>query len=319
MRHYRRVIQIRAEDSPNVKLALRQRELGQEITGQQILPGVLSWDEYKKRRATWDKVRQCIGLDAEFYEGSELLLYPPDWLNASYEAARSRPAATDKSRRWLGCDPAEGGDKSSWAVTDAWGLLDLVSLKTPDTNFIPRQTLALMAKWNVQAEDAFFDAGGGGKQHADRLRDMGHEVCVVRFGESLSLDPKRGVHQLGTRVEIKEERYVYLNRRAQMYGELSELMDPAREDGVFAIPAHLGDARHGDSCSLREQLAPMPKLYDKEGRQRMLPKNKQSEDSKEKTLVELIGHSPDEADALVLSVHARLHPRRRTAMAGAVT
>jgi len=54
----------------------------------------------------------------------------------------------------------------------------------------------------------------------------------------------------------------------------------------------------------------MDKLWDKEGRRRMRAKNrvgKEGEERGEKTLVELIGHSPDEADAVVLACHAMLH------------
>jgi hypothetical protein len=92
-RFYRRVIQIRAVDSPNVKLGLAQAEAGLPDTGlaadgMPLLPGVLDYAEYLKRRATWDEVRQCVGLDAEFWAGADVLLYPPQWLNLAEEYYR---------------------------------------------------------------------------------------------------------------------------------------------------------------------------------------------------------------------------------------
>ena len=73
MKYHRRVITIRAEDSPNVRLALAQRAAGKVPTGKVLVPGVLTWEQYLHHRATWDKMRQCIGLDAKFYLGAELL------------------------------------------------------------------------------------------------------------------------------------------------------------------------------------------------------------------------------------------------------
>src|SRR5690606_23172595 len=55
-RYYRKVIQIKGSDSPNVRAK------------KHILDGVLDYHEYVKRRTTWPKQRQVIGLDAEFFQ-----------------------------------------------------------------------------------------------------------------------------------------------------------------------------------------------------------------------------------------------------------
>ena len=65
--------------------------------------------------------------------------------------------------------------------------------------------------------------------------------------------------------------------------------------------------------SLREQLTPIPLQYDEEGRMWLLHKNKRDQDDERPTLTELIGHSPDEADAFVLAVYGQFYkaaPRR---------
>lgn len=301
IRYHRKVIRIRATDSPNVRLALAQIERGIEPTHETVVPGVLSWREYQNRRANWDKVKQCVSLDAEFYEGSELLLYPPDWLNLAEERARTLPRV--RKAKGGGCDPAEGGDRTSMAAVDEFGLIEQVSKKTPNTDLIVQEAIAFMRKHEIPPDRFVFDRGGGGKQHADRMRGMGYNVRSVGFGEGLAPDPRYGKAPVRIRKEEKECRYEYLNRRAQMYGELSESLDPDLPGVRFAIPA--------EYTELRRQLAPMPKLYDKEGRLFMLPKNKRNPDptnpSTEKTLVELIGCSPDEADSLVLACHGMWH------------
>src|SRR5437667_99689 len=86
--YHRRVIRIPAEDSPNVRLGLAQRARGIEPTHEVLIPGMLTLAEYDLRRATWDKRRQCVGLDARFWEGAELLLFPPERLARAAAVAR---------------------------------------------------------------------------------------------------------------------------------------------------------------------------------------------------------------------------------------
>lgn len=307
MSYYRKVIRIRAEDSPNVRRELLCQAGVPESEWPSETPGVLTWAEYQQRRQTWDKIRQCVGLDAEFYEGAEILLFPPEWLN---RAERLAAALHGKPRRAqaIGCDPGEGGANTAWSVVDEYGLMHLLSMKTPDTSVIRSQTLALMREYNVPAEKVIFDRGGGGKQIADDLRADGHRVQTVAFGEALVLEPRRSMVMVEEKIETKEDRYAYVNRRAEMYGELSLLMDPSRNETGFAIPAEYAE--------LRRQLAPIPKTYDREGRLKLLPKNKNTPGSTEKTLIELLGCSPDEADSLVLAVHGLLDKVKRV-VAGA--
>jgi hypothetical protein len=315
--YYRKVIKVRAQDSPNVKLGLAEQRAGKKPTNRMIIPGVLQWTDYVKRRLTWDKVRQCIGLDAEFWEGADALMFPPDWLNhAETLANQLRKHFGNKRRqaRAIGVDPAEGGDKTAMAAVDEYGLIELVSKSTPDTNVIPREALDFARRHGVEPEFIVFDRGGGGKQHADRLRASGHNVRTVAFGEAISIEPQHGVIQVEARLENREERYVYRNRRAEMYGTLRMLLDPNTPGTAFALtgyqpsPAdYTGFALPGEYEELRIQLSPIPMLWDAEGRLKLPPKNKRSPNSEEVSLTELIGCSPDEADALVLAIHGMTH------------
>lgn len=317
-RYYRRVIRIKATDSPNVRLALAQIRAGEVPTGEELVPGVLGYAEYQRRLETWDAVRQCYGLDAEFYVGAELLLFPPEWLNYAEQVALGL-SRRERKARGVGIDPAEGGDKTAMAAVDEYGVLEMVSVKTPDTSIIEGRVIAFLDKHGVPGDRCCIDRGGGGKQLADNLRarvfpGVGNRLRGIRtvgFGEAPTLEVKRGAHLLDARRNIIEERGTFVSRRAEMYWDLSNLLDPARERLIdprlspakgFGIPAvGVGD--------LRRQLAVIPKLYDRDGgRLRLPPKNRTGTTHKgEKTLIELIGHSPDEADALVLAVHAMLH------------
>lgn len=310
VRHSRKIIRIKATDSPNIRLALSQLERGERVTHETIVPGVITYQQYVDRRNSYDKVKACISLDAEFYEGSELLWFPPVWLDMSVE--RARWLVKGRKAKAGGCDPAEGGDKTAMSAIDEYGLIELVSRKTPNTDDVVREAKAFMIKHGIPPDRFCFDRGGGGKQHADRMRADGLPVRSVGFGESLVPELKYGRPPVRIRRGEKEERYEYLNRRAQMYGELSEALDPGLPGIRFAIPEEYAE--------LRRQLAPIPKMYDQEGRMKMLSKNKRNPDpanpSTEKTLIELIGCSPDEADSLVLAYHALRH-RSNTPVLGA--
>lgn len=311
MTYHRKVIRIKGSDSPNVRRALFEIEHGLPVSHEEVVPGVLSYSEYLYRLKYWDKIRVCIGIHAEFYEGAEVLLYPPEWLNLSEQRALElkghaglNPAVA------IGIDPAEGGDKTAMAAVGYKGLVELVSRKTPDTNVIVNEAIAFMIRHKVIAQNVAFDKGGGGTQHAQRMRAQGHPgVRAIGFGEAVIREVTRRAPQIKEKMQEREERYEYLNRRAQMYGELSELMDPSINDHPFAIPK--------EYTELRRQLAPIPKWYDKEGRLFLPPKNRKPGQRKEDgilTLTDLLGCSPDEADATVLAVHAMLHkPIKRVA------
>lgn len=346
IRYYVKVIHIGATDSPSVRCALAQKSIGLPIDTREVedrCPGVLTYEEYVQRLATWDSVRKCIGLDGKFWEGSEVLMYPPEWLDRAERLnlfLRNRP----RIARGMGVDPGEGTANTAIAIVDELGLIELYSEKTLDTSRIIDMVLEKMHQYHLTPERVLFDRGGGGKQHVDRMRANGFNVRSVGFGDKPSIEPQRHKTQYRQKVESKERRYAYFNKRAEMYGELRNLFDPwisdnrrstenldarlgtenqsayeevAQEYGRivgdikgFAIPA---EYQH-----LRAQLAPIPLRFDLE-RLKLPPKHRKDNDNKrEKTLEEIIGHSPDEADALVLAVHAMQTISNTRTIAGAV-
>lgn len=303
--YYRKVIRIKAEHSPNVRLALAQKEAGLPITHETLVPGVVRYSDYLQRRSEWDQMRQCIGLDAEFYEGDEVKLFPPTRLAAAQTLwAEEHQFLKNRKALAMGIDPAEGGDSTSIAIVDALGLIELVSLKTPDTSDIPNLILGKAKQYNLDLRYACIDRGGGGKQHADQLRKRGHKIQTIGFGESASGQIERN-KTLKKQKEDAEERYTYKNRRAEMAHRAS-----LKLKGVYSIP------QGSKYDELVFQLKCLPLLYDEEGRIYLPPKNKKP-NSKIQCLVDLIGHSPDEADALMLAEHA-LYLRNTRKIAGAI-
>lgn len=327
----RKIIRISADDSPNVLYARHQQAQGLEPTNEIVLDGVVDWDTYCKRRKLWDPVMQTVGLDGLFWEGSESLLYPPEWLNESARVALQlslRERREGPGSRWVndgkppfirratggGCDPGEGGGPdrlgTAWCFVDQFGVLELVEQRTTDTSVIKNITKALLRKWRLPPDRFAFDRGGGGKQIADMMRSEGFNVKTIGFGEPATPDPKIGRTRVVERVDQREDRYAYVSKRAQMYHELRLILDPGINENPFAIP--------NAYPKLRQELAPIPLLYDGNGRVRLPDKHRtgKRQAGQEKTLTELIGHSPDCADALVLAVHMRTGQGTQKARAG---
>lgn len=307
--YYQRVLKITAEDSPNVQYARWEIEQGKEPSDKVVVPGVLTWGEYQHRRKTWHAVRQKIGLDAEFPEDQSILLYPDAWLKRAKEIARQ--LKTNRLPRYaksIGIDPAEGGDKTAMCAGDERGVIELVSRKTPDTSQITDEAIAFGKKHGVPPERWFFDRGGGGKQHADRLRRWDYNVQTVAFGEAVRPEVKRAQRMMEgfkQRLDQREDAYVYTDRRSQLAWLLRERLDPSLNEEGFGIPEEYDGTWDMGEMDLFNQMAPIPITLDEEGRFDLLPKHKahrkkKDESDEEGTLVGLIGHSPDELDALML-------------------
>lgn len=319
MQYHRRVIRISADDSPNVKEARRLLAAEPGISHEElsrrslVIPGILTWDEYQQRRATWDPMRQSIGLDARFWRGAEVRLFPDSWFENAEKLARGIVWKRSGARWCLGVDAAEGGDNTAWVVAGEQGCPFMRSKKTPDTENIPGETIALMREWNVDPEGCGFDRGGGGYQHARTLRSRGYPVRTVAFGERAVLEPKRSMTTFPERVESREEGYVYRNRRAEIFHELAN-------DKGFAIPHEILHRKRADGGpGLRDQLAKFPLLIDDNGRYWLPSKGVVTDEMRNrgvKTLTEIIGCSPDEADALGVAHWVLKNPQRR-ARAGA--
>ena len=307
---FRKVIRIKAENSPNVKLAHAEIKADKKPSHRELIPGVVSFRDYQNRRMLWDEMQQSIGLDAEFYEGIEVKLYPMPHIEAAETIAKRH--LRSKMGKTLGIDPAMGGDNTSFAVSDqdeeeGW-LCYLESLKTPDTMLIVDKAIILMNEWGIIDSNVLIDAGGGGVQIANNLRRKGFpNVRVVNFGSAVKPQKIAGTAPVRKREHAEEKKFVYRNKRAQMYDLLSLKMNPSSGMIQYGIPTRYLDKPNPGKSTLREQMEPIPRMIDDKGVIFMLPKQRKTRvvgqtEERQVTLTELIGHSPDELDSVVLSV-----------------
>ena len=314
-RFFRKIYQIGAKDSPNVQYAEREIAAGKDPSGKRILPGVKTYDDYRKNLAMWDPIQKQVSLEGRFYEGADVKLIPNEWLDLAAE--RYAKGGFPSSTKSMGVDTAEGGDNTVYTMMTIYCVLEQLSHKTPDTSIIVHYALGLMRDYGIKPHNVLFDRGGGGKQHADRMRAGGYKVRTVAFGEAAS-DPKKFARGLKTkeyREDIEEIRQAYKNRRAEMYGILREVLRPDSPEPL-AIPAHVLDKPRKDGkATLRGQLTTMPLLYDDEGRMFLPPKKIIEENSKKQSLIDMIGCSPDEADSLAVANFA-LRRKEFVAIAG---
>ena len=297
----RKVINVRAEESPNVAYALKQESLGMSVTNEVLVPGVLSLDRYRWKRTNLRPLEQEIDLEAKFPSDAKVLLFPDVWLKWS-EAKAERIKGMKRVARAMGIDPAEGGDRTAFCVIDEHGVIELISFKTPDTSDTFDHAMALMRRWNVPPDRICFDVACG-KAHADRMRRMGFKVRTVHFGESIQQEIKHGLTPIKDRREVREDKGLYKNRRAEMYHELSQACNPQESRGGFALASSLRSVPRAD-FNIFDQLEPILFMFDKEsgdGKLMLPPKQEMIA-----TLYDGRG-SPDEADALALAFHAMTH------------
>lgn len=302
---YRRVIKIKAEHSPNVRYGLAEKKAGHEISFTEMIPGVVSIRDYLTRRATWNEMSQTIGLDAEFFEGDQVKLFTDAKILMSSQRWATNP---DTQAESIGIDPAAGGDNTSFAVSSKTKLLKLESSKTPDTTVIVDKAIILMSEYGVRPENVGIDQGGGGLQIAHALRRKGYPVRTINFGGAFKMQKRAGIAPVKRRIEAEERMQAYRNKRAFMYHLLSLRMDPNSGYELFDISKkQLGYQTSFKQCTLRQQMEPVPFLLDNKGVIYMLSKARKTKventtQDREYTLTELIGHSPDELEAVLISL-----------------
>lgn len=315
-RYYRKVIHISGEDSPNVKYAKAEIEAGRKPSHEIIIPGILPYHDYLKRLNTWDEVKLCVALFGNFWKGADILMFPPNHLDLA-EARARQLRATHRKALAIGVDT---GNKIAMTAVDRYGIIEMKSEKRPDTQRIPWDVVEFGKRLGVPPEMWCFDLGGGGKEHADLLRAAGYPVQTVAFAETVTPDLRHGQQLLPERKELREERCVYKNRRAQMYGQLMIAMEPREDDrgrpvGVFGMPPAESGAIYRE---LRRQLSKIPKKIDAEGRLYMIPKDKPHPKFTGDTIMKLLGCSPDEADSVVIAYYQMTKKKTRGRVGAAI-
>lgn len=322
----RKVIHISGRDSPNVRAALRWREVGQEGQPPLMIPGLLSHDDYVRREREWDEVKKTTRLFGKFYEGSQAKLFPPAWLDLAMDG--NHWLGLQRRQRQvqaIGVDVAGGGrDNSVWTLIDRHGVIEQIVENTPNTMTIPGRTIALIRDHKLDASQVAIDVGGLGKGVCDRLWEQGYRIHAINFGESAG---KKETTQVVPDRETDPKK-AFKNRRAEMYGMLRERMEPPFEDdGEAARAVQLAGtwepfALPPDAYLLREELGVLPLQYDSEGRLFLPPKDPgRAKAAGFVSIQSLLGRSPDRADSLVLAIFALKHgrPKQQFAWGGTLS
>ncbi|HVC95499.1 MAG TPA: hypothetical protein VND64_17520 [Pirellulales bacterium] len=322
-RLYRKVIHVSGEQSPNVLFARSHIAAGRAGPPPVVAPGILTYADFQARQANLpcDKVRtRLLGL---FPDEADERLFPSEWLDIAQKLGAElqrliaiveaeRAAANERDDGGLptsrsgipyrfdhpysiGIDVASGGgDETVWVVLGRYGVREIVAKRTPDTSEITGVTMRLTRKYHIWPGAVAFDAGGGGQQIADNISDRERwDLRIVAFGETA------------------RKPAMYRNRRAELYGELRNALEPKRlARAMLKLPVERWPPKKRclsippDDAKLREELAVLPKSYDGDGRLRLPPKSRSpGGDRREPTVRELLGgRSPDRADALVLAL-----------------
>lgn len=84
---------------------------------------------------------------------------------------------------FLSVDADVGRDKTCWTIIDEFGIIEQIVRDVKNTMEIAGLTIELIRRHDLPAQSVVFDAGGGGKQIADRLIEQGHYVMATNFGE----------------------------------------------------------------------------------------------------------------------------------------
>jgi len=176
------------------------------------------------------------------------------------------------------------GDSSVLALGGSYGIRAIHECQFRDTVQTMDWVLETFAGYGIDLAKSRIPLGidwGGGYGNAvgDPLKRMRVNVIEIHGNATSDIDPKK-----------------YANKRAELYGEWGRRLDPAGDFRMMhmMIP---------DNPRLREELVAPQKIYSGHDGEKfyITPKDRKgaSDNFKGKTLRELLGRSPDRADAVV--------------------
>mgnify|MGYP002413474040 CR=1 FL=1 len=234
---------------------------------------------------------------AEFLAQSHQQLIPDDWIGRCFVDGAARPSGS----RAISADISKGTgrDRTVILVTDDAGVLDLVVSSTTSIQEAAGLVSGLARQWGVAHDRIVYDAGGWAGP------DMGRYLEGLGIYSAL---PYLGSHPGGTR---------YTNRRSRSAWALRQRLDPERPAititsnpsqpyslidrkraeaadrlvgprPAFALPASV-IGQHGQA--IRRELAELRYGY----------KAHKLELETKEALVGRLGHSPDLADAFIMT------------------
>ena len=254
-----------------------------------LIPGQMDYRKYTQIMSKPNPIERAWSGEGHFPpEDADLQVIPPSWLKKPCEEWGKNKDSIRVTA--FGLDLAASEDKD-WTVLSAGGPAGVKELYKCRKASAVQILSWLKGVFNQIGIDPFSDyypiaidwQGAGGHVIADLLEDNGASIVrVIPQGSA-------------------ENRHLYVNKRAETYGQLGDRLNPDSEHlDTFMIP---------DDQDLREELVAHEKIYANDMiRYRLTPKQKirTGADSKIQSLREILGRSPDSADAVTLCYEAIL-------------
>ncbi len=236
-----------------------------------IIPGLTTYDWVMKRTKEYGEgsALEQIKIRGNFAEEGEQNLISIKILSEAQDI--KKPMDTG---RHMGVDIAREGTDSSCAVLVVNNRVENIEKwHKQKTTYSTGKIIDLMKDWEVPAYNVHLDIIGLGAGVVDRLVELGHEVDGCNFAESAK-------HDLEWADYLSHDTLIK-NRRAELYWILKCLI----ENQKFSIPERFASA-WADLTAVR-------KTFTSAGEILLEPKER---------VKKRIGRSPDEGDAIVLSL-----------------
>jgi hypothetical protein len=217
-------------------------------------------------------------------------LYPAEWVRAAQDRwvqQNKLPETRRVPMTSLGADISRGGNDSTALAPRRGHFYDTIQ-RVPriETKDGPGAAAAIL-KVRRSGAKVVVDANGVGASAYDHL----HSNCGLKQGE----DVVAYVGSKGSKAKDKSKKFGFPNKRSEAYWKFREALDPSSPYQI-AIPP---DER------LSQQLLTMT-YREESGKLKVLPKEQ---------VIELLGESPDEMDALIMA--STVKPEDETAILSA--
>lgn len=251
-----------------------------------LIPAQLDIAKYRAFKQIKDLNEVAWRVDGKFPpEDLEYQVIPPSWLSKPVELWKKEWESIEVTAFGLDLAQSTDGD-STILMAGGWkGIKHIMETKKNTTIETLNWLRTCAAQLGVdlfsgEAPIAVDAIGAGGARFCETLEEAGCNVIRCVGNAASDINP-----------------YLYLNKRAELYGELGHRLSPESDHlDPFMIP---------DDAKLHEEFAAHEKIFDTTGNKfRLTPKSPNSKDRDSgvrlQTVKEKIGRSPDRSDAAVL-------------------
>lgn len=244
------------------------------------------WADQRRRAWGEDSALYRNHVLGEFSETTSDSLIPLAWVEAAQERWQATQAVWRASPIiQFGVDVGRGGDKSVIAPrTQSGAITELIRNNVADTMHTAGLLSGRLAA--APAAQAMIDLPGVGAGVVDKVREE-YPARTIPFIPSAK-----------TEFRDRSGAFGFLNKRQAALWNLRELLDPDNGEEICLPP---DDVLSGDLTSYRFRYVSGAKIK--------VESKRTSFEENEQTLVERLGHSPDDGDAVVMAFWTEPKPQ----------